>query len=118
MRPCRCNIFAMTAAIFCLVAASTACLAHEIGEVHGPRNAHELIRAWGWEPGTIVPILLSGWLYARGLRQLWRAAQVGHGIRKWEAWCFAGGWLALVIALVSPLHPWGQVLFSAHMTQH
>ena len=29
-----------------------------------------------------------------------------------------GGWLALVVALVSPLHPWGNVLFSAHMTQH
>jgi len=52
------------------------------------------------------------------VRKLWRASQQGHGIRTWEAWCFAGGWLALVVALVSPLHPWGQVLFSAHMTQH
>jgi putative membrane protein len=25
---------------------------------------------------------------------------------------------ALFVALVSPLHPWGRVLFSAHMTQH
>jgi cytochrome c oxidase assembly factor CtaG len=31
---------------------------------------------------------------------------------------FAGGWLALFVALISPLHSWGRVLFSAHMTQH
>jgi putative membrane protein len=31
---------------------------------------------------------------------------------------FVGGWISLFIALVSPLHPWGEVLFSAHMTQH
>jgi putative membrane protein len=49
---------------------------------------------------------------------VWRDAGVGHGVRRWEAASFAGGWLALVVALVSPLHPWGNVLFSAHMTQH
>jgi cytochrome c oxidase assembly factor CtaG len=26
--------------------------------------------------------------------------------------------MALVVALVSPLHPWGRALFAAHMTQH
>ncbi|HYY58236.1 MAG TPA: cytochrome c oxidase assembly protein, partial [Pyrinomonadaceae bacterium] len=40
------------------------------------------------------------------------------GARRWEMWAFAGGWAALFVALVSPLHPWGEVLFSAHMTQH
>ena len=50
--------------------------------------------------------------------RLWRVAGVGHGERKWEAISFATGWLALVIALVSPLHPWGNALFSIHMTQH
>ena len=39
-------------------------------------------------------------------------------MRRWEAWAYAGGWLALFVALVSPLHPLGRVLFSAHMTQH
>jgi cytochrome c oxidase assembly factor CtaG len=59
------------------------------------------------------------WLYVVGVRRVWRAAgRSGAGIRKWEAWCFAGGWFALFVALVSPLHPWGGVLFSAHMTQH
>lgn len=37
-------------------------------------------------------------------------------MRVWEAVTFAGGWVALAVALVSPLHPWGGALFSAHMT--
>jgi putative membrane protein len=39
-------------------------------------------------------------------------------VHRWEAWAFAGGWLALVLALVSPLDALGGALFSAHMTQH
>src|SRR5262249_50071116 len=36
----------------------------------------------------------------------------------WEVVCFASGWVALMIALVSPLHPLGRELFSAHIAQH
>jgi cytochrome c oxidase assembly factor CtaG len=32
--------------------------------------------------------------------------------------CFWSGWSTLVVALVSPLHPLGEELFSAHMVQH
>jgi len=39
-------------------------------------------------------------------------------VRRWEALSYAAGWFALFVALVSPLHPMGRVLFSAHMTQH
>src|SRR4051812_37488267 len=96
-------------------------LAHA-GELHesaGPQNWHQLWRSWEFDPLVIVPLILSGWLYALGLFRTWRdSGGAGHGIRRWEAACFAAGWLALVVALVSPLHPWGQVLFSAHMTQH
>ncbi|HYY99329.1 MAG TPA: cytochrome c oxidase assembly protein, partial [Pyrinomonadaceae bacterium] len=53
-----------------------------------------------------------------GVRRLWRSAEAGRGVRRWEAWAYAGGWFALFVALVSPLHPLGRVLFSAHMTQH
>jgi putative membrane protein len=65
-----------------------------------------------------LSLALSGWLYARGVRRLWRESGRGRGVRRWEAWCYAGGWAALFVALVSPLHPWGEVLFAAHMTQH
>jgi putative membrane protein len=83
----------------------------------GPRNWGELWRTWGLEPGVVIPLVASALLYSWGLARLWRHG-VGRGVRKADAFCFAGGWLALAVALVSPLHPWGSVLFSAHMTQH
>ena len=66
----------------------------------------------------VAGLALSGWAYAWGLRKLWRESGRGRGVRVWEAAAYAGGWLALFVALASPLHPWGRVLFSAHMTQH
>jgi len=57
-------------------------------------------------------------LFVTGAIRLWRKSGNGHGIRYWEAVAFAAGWISLFIALVSPLHAWGRVLFSAHMTQH
>jgi cytochrome c oxidase assembly factor CtaG len=83
-----------------------------------PHNWHDLSRAWSFEPIVVVSLVLTAWLFARGLRQLWRESGTGRGIKRWEATAFAGGWIALFIALVSPVHAWGRVLFSAHMTQH
>lgn len=89
--------------------------AHE-GKPHRP---HDLWYTWGLDPVVLVSLALSAWLYVRGVRRLWRGRRErGRGVRGWEAWAFAGGWLALFVALVSPLHPWGEVLFAAHMTQH
>lgn len=84
----------------------------------GPRNWGELAHAWSWEPFMIGALLLPAWLYRRGLRRL--RTQVGphRGLRSWEVASFWIGWWTLVIALLSPLHPWGKVLFAAHMTQH
>jgi putative membrane protein len=73
--------------------------------------------SWSFEPGVIVPLVLSLWLYVRGLRQLRRATGVPAKLQREALW-FAAGWLLLVVALVSPLHPWGRELFAAHMTQH
>lgn len=78
----------------------------------------ELLSAWEFDPLVVVPLMLSGWIYARGLQRIWQEAGPGHGVRTWEAAAFLVGWLALVLALVSPLHPWSNVLFSVHMTQH
>jgi putative membrane protein len=87
-------------------------LAHEVG----PANFDELRYWWAFEPGTVVPLVLSVLLYTVGVLRLRRVNT--HAIGAVEISCFAAGWLTLVIALVSPLHPWGAVLFSAHMTQH
>jgi putative membrane protein len=102
------------AALSLIFFAATSSLGHE-GKPHHPR---ELLYTWGFDPLVIASLALSGWLYVRGIRRLWREARTGHGIRGWEAAAYATGWFALFVALVSPLHPWGEVLFSAHMTQH
>jgi putative membrane protein len=96
------------------LAAQPCALAHE-GKPHKP---DDLWKTWGWEPVVILCLALSLWLYLRGVSRLWRAAAAGVGIRRWEAAAYLAGWLALFVALVSPLHPMGRVLFSAHMTQH
>ena len=82
-----------------------------------PLAPHDLPTTWALEPGIVLALGASALLYAGGLRGLWRT-RAGRGIRRWEAVAFAAGWLALAVALVSPLHPLGEALFSAHMAQH
>lgn len=83
-----------------------------------PVAPHDLWAAWSVEPWVVVPLFLSAWLYSRGVERLWRRSGAGRGVRRWEAACFAGGWLTLLVAMVSPLHAMGGALFSAHMVQH
>jgi cytochrome c oxidase assembly factor CtaG len=56
--------------------------------------------------------------YAVGVLRLWRHAGAGQGVARWQAIAFAGGWLALVAALLSPLDELAEQLFTAHMAQH
>jgi putative membrane protein len=63
-------------------------------------------------------LALSLVLYGLGLARLWRHAGRWRGITARQVAAFAGGWLTLVIALVSPLDTLGAQLFSAHMVQH
>jgi putative membrane protein len=81
-------------------------------------NSGGLLKSWSLHPWMLIPLGLSGWLYTRGVSRLWRTAGRGHGVRRWQAACFATGWFALVAALISPLHEWSETLFSAHMIQH
>jgi cytochrome c oxidase assembly factor CtaG len=73
--------------------------------------------AWSWEPVVVISLSITAILYAVGTARLWKSG-AGTGVRKWEAMSFAAGWLVIAIALVSPLHALGGVLFSVHMTQH
>jgi cytochrome c oxidase assembly factor CtaG len=102
---------------FALCAAACALAPDALAHGGKPHTWHDLARTWAFEPVVVAGLALSGALYAAGVRKLWRES-AGRGVRRWEACCYAGGWLALFVALVSPLHPWGRVLFSAHMTQH
>jgi cytochrome c oxidase assembly factor CtaG len=70
------------------------------------------------DPLVWIGLFASAWLYARGLERIWRRAGVGRGVRRWQAGCFAAGWATLAVAMVTPIHPLGEVLFSVHMVQH
>jgi putative membrane protein len=74
--------------------------------------------SWNFAPWLVLLMLLSAGGYALGVRRLWRNAGRGRGITLRQAAAFAAGWLALAVALVSPLDALGGWLFSAHMVQH
>jgi putative membrane protein len=93
---------------------ASAALAHD-GQ---PLAPHDLWGAWSLDPGIAIPLVIAGWAYLKGLRAIWHSAGTGRGIQRGEAAAFAGGWLVLLLALVSPLHQLGAALFSAHMVQH
>jgi cytochrome c oxidase assembly factor CtaG/cytochrome c2 len=80
--------------------------------LNGPPLApRDLAAAWTLAPAQLLGLGALAVAYARGVR-------AGRGIRSWEAWCFLGGWSALALALLSPVHALGESLFSAHMVQH
>jgi cytochrome c oxidase assembly factor CtaG len=83
-----------------------------------PLAPHDFWLAWTFEPVVIALLLVSAGLYVRGVARLWAASEIGSGVEVWRVLSFAMGWLALVVALVSPLHALGSALFSAHMAQH
>jgi putative membrane protein len=80
--------------------------------------AHGAASVWTFDPWVVSPLLLSAALYSVGLVTLWRRAGIGRGIRRWQAACYAAGWLLLAVTLLSPLHWLGEHLFTAHMIEH
>jgi cytochrome c oxidase assembly factor CtaG len=93
--------------IFLATLATPIACAHE-GE---PLRPHDLWTAWSFDPGIVIPLLLTAVLYIRG-------ASAAHGVSSKLQIYFWTGWLLLCAALLSPLHPLGEALFSAHMAQH
>ena len=79
---------------------------------HHHLTASTVMRWWSWEPVTITLLAITAILYVIGTARIWQS------IKKWQPIAFAAGWLALVIALISPLDTLGSILFSAHMAQH
>lgn len=90
-----------------------ALLAPALAAAHPGEALHpdDLWSAWEFDPGVVIPLLVSAVLYARGASK----QRIPTRRQSFYFWC---GWVSLVIALVSPLHPLGEVLFSAHMVQH
>ena len=74
--------------------------------------------SWTFDPLVLVAVIASAWAYSVGVRVLWARAGAGRGVTYWQAAAFAGGLLAIVVALISPLDGMSAALFSAHMVQH
>src|SRR6185437_7249277 len=60
---------------------------------------------WEFDPGVVIPVALSAILYLRG-------ARLSRGATRFQQLLFWTGWATLVIALISPLAPLGDSLFS------
>jgi putative membrane protein len=74
--------------------------------------------AWEWDIWVVAPLAISAALYIRGTWLIWRRAGIGRGVQVWQASAFLAGWLVLFVALISPLHEFGEHLFVAHMIEH
>ena len=68
---------------------------------------------WSWEPAIVLPLVTMLGVYAVGA---FRRGNM-YALRRRHLSFFAG-WLALFLALTSPIHELGEQLFSAHMLQH
>ncbi|HWE49421.1 MAG TPA: cytochrome c oxidase assembly protein [Bryobacteraceae bacterium] len=66
---------------------------------------------WEFDPGVVISLALAGILY-------WRGSRLSRGVTRREQICFWAGMGVLIVSLISPLHPLGEQLFSAHMAQH
>ncbi|MER9679867.1 cytochrome c oxidase assembly protein [Mesorhizobium sp. M0184] len=65
-----------------------------------------------------LPLTMVALLYAAGAFRLWRRSARSRPLRLRQALLFATGWAILAAALVSPLHAFGERVFTAHMIEH
>lgn len=101
----------MALGLFALLA--TAAMAHaHVGDL----DVSNAWKAWSTEPNLVGPIVFLGWAYGVGWLRV--RARSPSTPRKGDLGWFVAGWSALTLALISPIHPLGSVLFSVHMIQH
>ena len=70
---------------------------------------------WALEPATVAILLGVGSAYLAGCV---RARRLGRSFPARRPIAFATGWVALVLALVSPVDVYADVSFTVHMLQH
>ena len=103
-------------AVLALAASAHAAAAHALAPGGAPDAPHDLAElAFAFEPGVVIPLLLALALWAAGAL---RMRGTRDATPRAAALAFLGGWALLALALVTPIHPLGQALFSAHMVQH
>jgi putative membrane protein len=101
----------LTAAALCVVLTGHA-HAHE-------RSLGELSHVWTWNPWVWLTAAISSWLYFGGqARVRQRPAPEQRTRDRLEQGAFVLAWVSILLALISPLDRFSDVLFSAHMLQH
>jgi putative membrane protein len=92
-------------------------LLHTPGATVAATTIWDGLLAWQFEPLTLLPLLVVGLFYLRGRgHRAIRSNSGGHDSRG-DA-LFLAGWLAAVVALLSPVHTFSEELFAVHMVQH
>jgi putative membrane protein len=86
-------------------------------DVEGQYTAADAL-GWGAEAWVLALLALSLLLYAAGLRRLWPRSRLSRRQLVRQAAWFGAGWVALMLALASPLDSAGSFSFAAHMVQH
>jgi putative membrane protein len=85
-------------------------------EVGGTPVLGELLRTWSVPVGPLIALVIVLALYLRGW---WTARRTREReLPVWRAGCFAGGVVALWIAVASPIDALDDYLLTAHMIQH
>src|SRR5882762_8612392 len=79
-------------------------------------NIDAVFSSWEFNPWVLIPILITGLVYARGWRQLHRRAPHRFGFAQLIA--FNAGLITIVCALESPLDAFAGWLLTVHMIQH
>jgi cytochrome c oxidase assembly factor CtaG len=87
----------------------------------GQALAHGLVpqddrAVWTFDPWIVTPLLTLAALYAVGSVVVRQRCLRGH--RVWRDVAFWSGWLTLAGSLTSPLHWFGEHLFTFHMIEH
>lgn len=72
-------------------------------------------QAWNFDPHYLLPLVLLGFFYVRGLRR-WPERSREH--RTWRTVSYLGGLVLLAFLFESPLDRLGEHHFSMHMIQH
>ncbi len=72
--------------------------------------------SWDFNPWLLTPALVTGVLYARGWRRLYKRAPHRFGFRQFTS--FYAGLITILFALMSPLDAFAGWLLTVHMIQH
>lgn len=97
----------LRALVLAALAVPSAALAHG-DEIHEGEGFWSL---WHWSPEIIMALLLAAFVYGRGVAR-------GARVPIWRMIAFAGGLLALFLALISPIEPLADHIFAVHQVEH